>query len=346
MIVRRPTTLAALAAITMSACAVSLREQVPPEEAALRLVQNRAGIMVGDELVRATFMPGELFVVASRREGGKAVLTFVGPSGRYRGGLLSGKERAGPALARARAASAFHVPVEADAPGTPVWVVHDVVPRVVGGQPEHALTLEAYPSDPRPAWSRGDLVRPERVWVFGRRDLEGKETHVDARSRAMFSWRGTLLRPVKLERRDGRLTALAFERWTPSTDAILSGQTAETLLAPEESGSTLAVERLLNDTLVEWKTRRLVEWARGANVEQLEDAIVKAEKGMLELDRRGRVLKDEIDTAARGGGGVQPALTERAQLLDQRRTLVGVVVTTLKQARAAARELPAAAPGR
>lgn len=350
----------ALVVLTLTGCVVGLRPQPPSAELDARLPQNRDGIGVGDELVRATWVPSlgaaalepdalatfdaildstpESFLVASRQREGRLVLTFAGAPARYRGGLLPSKQGSTPALARARARSAFHAPVKASLGGAGLWIVHDAVPftgQDRGG--EHLLTLEVYTFNPRERWARGEFVGPKAIWVFGRRPAAGKELLRDD-ARVFVRWDAGFFRIARLERApDGRLTAIEFEPWKPQVNQILAGKTASDFLAVSARDAGLQMERFLNDALLEWKTRRLQGWAAAATPVQLEDAILGAEKGMLELDRASRLMKDRIDAAARDGASTQPGMTEAAQLLDQRKIIVAAVLGTLKQARAAAR---------
>lgn len=330
------------AAVTLTGCVQAvIQTQVPEPQRALREPQNRDGILVDDELVRVywNWAAGNtlrMYVIASRVDvRGKAVYTYSGLLQGYRGGALANHSVALSGLAKARAASAFHVPVKVDAPGAKeTWVVFDVVPTWVNGKPVHKILLEAYEADPRPAWIRGELVSPTIVSEIGERTVDGTEKIA---FRPFIPWFGGYFSGVELKRGpDGNLLAISAAPWKPTIELVLSGATGDALL-PDGSlwGGWIQLERALTDFLVEWKTRSLVEWARGRDVVQLEDAIIAAEKGMLALDRTSRVLKEQADARAREGQRIDPALGERAQLQDQRRTLIGVVVTTLKQARAA-----------
>ena len=350
---------APLLALSLLACSAALRTEVPPGERALRLPQNQEGAILDRDLLRITWLPPipsgspdpaaraafkgigaapARWLVASRAGGAGSLLTFAGRPEKYRGGLLDARKDVLPALARARARSAFHAPVKAQLGGADVWVVGDAVPCTIqASEGEHLFTLEVYEQDPHGAWERGELPAPARALVIARRGRDGAEVARTIGGVPFVPFRG-FNEIVKVDRgQDGKLGAVEFAQWKPRVDAILGGATAASILQAGDPGG-LEMERLLNDTLIEWKTRRLVDWARRAEPGQLEDAIVASEKGMMELDRRSRVLKDEIDAAARDGKGSQPALTEAAQLLDQRKTLVGVVVGTLKQARAAQRQ--------
>ena len=347
-----------IALLLLSACSIPLRTAVPPDQLALRRPENRAGALVEGELVRATWLP-ELesspavwaadpsgfagihgaprrWLVVSKAEGGRAVLTFAGPPQAWRQGLLGMQGDLWPALTAARDASPFHAPVETRLGSAPIWAVGDLVPEAVlrpGG--ESLTTVELYPADPR----RGarQPVTPDAVLVVARRAANGQEVRRGPGELGLISRPDGFFRVARLEHgAEGRLTALEFAPWRPEVPAILGGLTAVDVLGaghPRE----LAMERLLTDTLLEWKTRTLPGWLAEASPAAMEDAVISTEKGMLQLDLKSRVVKDSIDASAREGAGSQAELTEKAQVLDQRKTLVAVVLGSLKAARAAAR---------
>jgi hypothetical protein len=348
---------AALAALllplSLAACAAPLRTAVPDAEAALRRPENRGGVMVGDELVRLTWLPpldrarashaaadpasfaglgagpGTSWLVASRAEQGRAVLTYSGEARGWQRNALRHRAELGTALEAARAASPFRAPVEAKLGAATVWAVGDLVPvgflRRTG---ESLSTLELYEVDPRSAPG----AQPVLVMVMARRAPSGEEAKrpgfgIISRPDGFFLLKHVGRTP------EGQLAQLEFGAYRPDPKAILGGMAAEDVLGTGHPRQ-LAMEHLLTDALLEWKTRELQPWAMGATPAELEDAVVATEKGMLALDLKSRVVKDAIDAAARGGAGSQPALTERAQVLDQRKTVVGAVLVTLKQARA------------
>ncbi|MFT3914339.1 MAG: hypothetical protein QM704_09545 [Anaeromyxobacteraceae bacterium] len=343
---------AVLAAVLSTGCTAALETRIPSDEAARRRPENASGVLVDGELARLTwlqplvrdadpsgfgvFRPGDPvhWLVVSRAAASGSVLTFSGPSSNWRDNLVHVDDRLWAALAEARATSPFHAPVQARMGEATFWAIGDLVPEAVTSRAGESLgTIEVYASDPRS--DRTNLPRPVMVMAVARRSPDGAETvrrpetlGIVGRSDGFFVVERFARSP------EGRLTSLAFASWRPDVQAVLRGQVAADVLgdgAPFE----LKMEKLLTEALLEWKTRGLQPWAAGATPLALEDAVVAAEKGMLELDRRSRVVKDEIDAKARAGAGSQPELTEKAQLLDQRKAVVAAVIATLKAARAA-----------
>ncbi len=346
---------ACLALLLLSACSFPIMATIPAEEQALRRPENRAGILVDGELVRATWLPDvvgsqvlaadpssfpgfatafDRWLVSSRVVNGRAQLAYSGHPAKWRHGLLRSQDDLWPALAAARDRSPFHAPVQASMGEEKVWAVGDLVPVGMlrpGG--EALATVEFYQSDPR----TGQGERPASLWVVARRDATGVEVKRDLGQFPLMARPGGFFRASKLERSaEGQLTGLEFARWKPDTAAAMGGQVAADVLGggnPYE----LMMERQLTDALLEWKTRQLPAWLAAASLEMLEQAIITAEKGMMQLDLKSRLVKDEIDAAARQGAGSQPQLTEKAQLLDQRKTLIVAVLGTFKTARAQVR---------
>jgi hypothetical protein len=350
---------ASLALLLLAACSLPLRTVIPPDEQALRRAENKAGVLVDGELLRVAWLPQlsaspqalaadpaqfagigggnpEPWLVSSKVVAGRAVLTFAGRPAAWRQGLIGHQDDLWPALAAARAASSFHTPIQTRLGGATVWAIGDLVPEAVlrqGG--ELLVTVELYEADPRQALQRP--LAPISILVTGRRGPGGDEVTRSPGSFTLISRPDGFFQVGRLERgTDGRLTALEFTAWKPDPGAVVGGLVASDVLGgghPRE----LVMERILTDSLVEWKTRQLPAWLGSAAPEAMEKAIIAAEKGMLQLDLKSRLVKDEIDAAARQGAGSQPALTEKAQLLDQRKTLVAVVLGAIKTARAQAR---------
>lgn len=344
---------AAIAALLLlAACAAPLRTAVPDAEAALRRPENRGGVMLGDQLLRLTWLPPldagpaaagadpaafagirggppEPWLVVSKAEQGRAAVTFAGRPGAWERDLLRHRADAWQALEAARAAAPFRAPVETKLGGATIWAVGDLVPVAVlrpGG--ESLGTIELYEGNPRQA----PVARPMAILVMARRLPTGQE--VKRPDLGLISRPDGFFLVSQVGRTpEGQLARLEFAAFRPDPKAILGGLAAEDVLGaghPRE----LAMEHLLTDALLEWKTRELQPWATGVAPAALEDAVLATEKGMLALDLKARVVKDAIDAAARNGAGSQPALTEKAQVLDQRKTVVAAVLGTLKQARA------------
>lgn len=341
--------------LLLAACSVPLSATVPPEEAALRRPENRAGVLIEGELVRLTWLPHldpqraagsdpaafagitgshDRWLVASSAEGDRALLSFAGRPDAWRQGLLGLQENLLPALVAARNGSSFHSPVPVQLGAEHLWAIGDLVPtydlRPAG---ESLATVELYDTDPRQGV--GGPINPQLVLVVARRGPSGDEVRRDLATRGiMLSRPGGFFNLARVERTpEGRLTAVEFTPWRADLRAVIGGQVARDVVGtghPRE----LAMERLLGDALLEWKTRDLPAWLTAATPAKLDEAIIEAEKGMLQLDLKSRLLKDEIDAAARQGAGSQPELIERAQLIDQRKTLIGVVLGSFKTARA------------
>jgi hypothetical protein len=124
------------------------------------------------------------------------------------------------------------------------------------------------------------------------------------------------------------LQAATLAPWRPGIDEILQGKSSRSIWGDEDART----ESAFNDTLVEWKNRGMPGWLRGATAEQLAQAILTTEKGVLALDVSIRILKDKIDAAARDGKEGTPGAGEAEQLLEQRKMLLGVLLGAMKSA--------------
>ena len=321
--------------LLVAACSFPIKATIPPEEQALRRPENRAGILVGDELVRVSWLPelttnpavqaadparfadigaagAQPWLIASRLVEGRAVISFAGRPDGGGGGLISMQDNLWPALTAARDGAAFHAPIQAAIGQEVVWAIGDLVPVGMlrpGG--ESLATVELYSADPRLGQPRP--VAPRSIFVVARRAPNGDEVRRDPRDLGLLSRPNGFFQVGRVERSgEGRLTGLEFTAWRPDISAVMGGQVASDVLGighPNE----LMMERLLTDALVEWKTRQFPTWIASADREKLDQAIIGAEKGMLQLDLKSRLVKDEIDAAARQGAGSQPAFTEKAQ---------------------------------
>lgn len=134
---------------------------------------------------------------------------------------------------------------------------------------------------------------------------------------------------------------LRLTRQTP-IDLILAGTTADGLNLPCSAVSKTQVESILNDILVEWKSKGLAALLQRSNSSQLNDLVVKIEKGILKLDLKAKELNDAADEDARqvkAPGAEAPArkapgALKLSHLLDQRKTILGVILGSVKQAAA------------
>ncbi len=125
------------------------------------------------------------------------------------------------------------------------------------------------------------------------------------------------------------LQAVNLVPWRPDLDDILQGRSSRDLW--KESAR---MEHIFNDALLEWKNRGMPGWLRAATPEQLAQAILDTEKGVLALDVSIRLLKDKIDAATREAKQAVPDAGEAEQLLEQRKMLLGVVLGSMKSAHA------------
>jgi hypothetical protein len=125
------------------------------------------------------------------------------------------------------------------------------------------------------------------------------------------------------------LEAVHLVPWRPDLDDILQGRFSSDVWV-----ESARIEHVFNDTLVEWKNRSMPGWLRAATAEQLAQAILDAEKGVLALDVSIRLLKDKIDAATREAKQAVPEAGEVEQLLEQRKMLLGVLLGSMKSAAA------------
>ena len=151
---------------------------------------------------------------------------------------------------------------------------------------------------------------------------------------------------MELSRDDGHLASITLAPWVPSLDDILAGVSADDLLtSPYLSGVEgyrVALDTTMNDTLIQWKSQGLPETLQSFSGARLKDLAVQLEKAILKLDLRAKELKNLADEDARQaalpGEKVRKkapagALTT-AHLLDQRKTILMVILGPVKQAAA------------
>jgi len=143
---------------------------------------------------------------------------------------------------------------------------------------------------------------------------------------------------VKQERARENEDCLRQVRNTP-VEPILAGATAADLNLPCSGAPQDQIEAALNDILVEWKSKGFISLIRHSTASQLNDLIIKMEKGILNLDHKVRQLKDLADEDARRVQAPgQPApkkkaleLQNLAHLLEQRKTILIVILNSVKQ---------------
>ena len=148
-------------------------------------------------------------------------------------------------------------------------------------------------------------------------------------------------RDNKQESERGHADCLRVIRSTP-IKVILSGATADELSIACEVNREPA-ESALNDILIQWKNKGLPEHLQKSSSAQLRDLVTDLEKGILKLDLKAKKLKDLADEDARkvqAPGQTAPAkmapagALATAHLLDQRKTILMVILGSVKQAAA------------
>jgi hypothetical protein len=125
-----------------------------------------------------------------------------------------------------------------------------------------------------------------------------------------------------------------------SIDLILSGVTADGLNLQCMWVPKSQLESILNENLIEWKSNELGERLQKSSSGQLRDLVVQIEKGILRLDSKVHELKDAADEDARqvqAPGAAAPVkqapvALKMSHLLDQRKTILMVILGTVKRA--------------
>jgi len=249
----------------------------------------------------------------------------------------------GGAYGEGRRKSPFHQPVRTRLDSRDCWVIMDRVHGFEDGGLVCYSTLEIYSSDP----SAGG-AKPTAAWVIGKNS--GDQTA----PWELFPGGGPYpvgnafykISEMELSRDDGHLASITLAPWVPSLDDILAGVSADDLLtSPYLSGVEgyrVALDTTMNDTLIQWKSQGLPETLQSFSGARLKDLAVQLEKAILKLDLRAKELKNLADEDARQaalpGEKVRKkapagALTT-AHLLDQRKTILMVILGPVKQAAA------------
>jgi hypothetical protein len=146
---------------------------------------------------------------------------------------------------------------------------------------------------------------------------------------------------IKKERERGYEDCLRLISQTP-IDLILAGATAYDLPVDCSEVPSERLEPIINDILIEWKSKGLRGLIQNNSQSQLSDLIIKMEKGILKLDLKAKQLKDLADEEARqvqAPGQAAPAkqapgALTTAHLLEQRQTILTVILGSVKQAAA------------
>lgn|GEM_PF-4936889 len=247
-----------------------------------------------------------------------------------------------PGLAAQRSRSPAHAPLRVQLGDRVAWAIGDRV----GFIGQLLDTVELYPSDP----ARTSVPRPSAVWITAR-SLKAGEWHArDASVPYLFEGQAYVLTACE-RRADGALVSFAAKPWPgPSMDELLDGADSETFFparqapagspAAQQLGETrVRLETSFNDKLIEWKAAGLPKAIAAAKPEDLSKLSVRIEKTLLKLDLKAKQLKDAADEDARAAnpqaGGKAPAKAlDRAHLLDQRKTILTVILGTVKRAAA------------
>jgi hypothetical protein len=143
---------------------------------------------------------------------------------------------------------------------------------------------------------------------------------------------------VKQERERENEDCLRQVHNTP-VDQILAGATATDLNLPCSGVPQDKIETALNNIMVEWKNKGFRSLIQQSTASQLNDLIIKMEKAILNLDHKVRQLKDLADEEARqvqvpGQAAPEkkaPELHNVAHLLEQRKTILMVMLGSVKQ---------------
>ncbi|MCL4502716.1 MAG: hypothetical protein M1438_12855 [Deltaproteobacteria bacterium] len=148
---------------------------------------------------------------------------------------------------------------------------------------------------------------------------------------------GNIEQGIKNERQQEREDCLRLVRQT-SVEPILAGTTVSDLGLPCAGVDQVSLEAILNDKLIDWKSKEFPEYLRRSNPTQLRELVVRLEKGILRLDLKAKEFKDVSDAEARKVKlpGKEPAAKgapeelSRAHVLDQRKTILMVLLGAVK----------------
>jgi hypothetical protein len=244
-------------------------------------------------------------------------------------------------LSRQRALSPAHAPLQVRLGDRDVWAIGDR-PWFLD---QWFDTVELYPANPA---SGSGVVRPAAVWITARSFKAGEWHTRDASLPYLFGDRAYSV--AKCERRaDGALVAFEAKPWPgPSAEDLLDGTDSETYFPARQAGGPspaaqqfgemrVRLETSFNEKLIEWKAVEMPKLLSGAKSEYLSKLSVRIEKALLKLDLKSKQLKDAADEDARQAnpqvaGKAPPRALDRAHLLDQRKTILTVILGAVKRA--------------
>lgn len=253
-------------------------------------------------------------------------------------------------LARRHARSPAHIPLRASLGDREVWAVGDRVWFLNN----YLDTVELYflnpvESNPPP--------KPSAVWITARglRSQNGEMKWFTRNASIPYLLEDRLYVLSKVERRlDGALAAFEARPWEGMpVDLLLDGADSEACIPPRFVGPGMdiaAAQRLsqlrvrletsFNEKLIEWKAAELPKLLSRAKPEDHTKLSVRLEKSLLKLDLKVKQIKDAVDEDARQTDPQAPRKApmnalDRAHLLDQRKTILTVILGAVKRAASA-----------
>ncbi len=255
----------------------------------------------------------------------------------------------GPELVRRRAQSPSHRPLKARVGDREAWVIADQV----GFIDQAFATLEIYLQDPfspqvLAAASIDQVVRPAAVWIVAR--SASPEGWRPRAADVPYVLQDRVYRLASFSREEnGALSAFEARPWEiPLVEDLFDGADSEAYVAPRQGPAGPAaqqfgelrvkMEAAFNDKLIEWKSAEMPKRIAASKPEDLAKLAVRLEKALLRLDLRARQLKDAADEDARqanpqaGAAKAPPKALDRAHLLEQRKTILAVILGAVKRA--------------
>ena len=144
---------------------------------------------------------------------------------------------------------------------------------------------------------------------------------------------------IKNERGKEKEDCLRLIRQTP-IDLIIAGTTSNELNLPCFGMARDSLESMLNDISIEWEAKGLRERLQKSSASQLTDLVSNLEKGIFKLEHKAKEFKDAADEDARqvtvpgqaAPAKKAPGALSLANLLDQRRAVLMVILRSVKQA--------------
>ena len=241
-----------------------------------------------------------------------------------------------------RSRTAPFTPLAFDLGGRKLWVVRAIQDPALAKGPKPDAALEFWARDPLD----GDLKSLLDVWPVSDDGLAPGSI-----LRIGDQWHR--IQVLTQDPATSRLTALELRPWAADVPALLKGATlAKDLGTQKEPSQRESLEQAGNEALVEWKTRTMAAWMAQQKREPVEDLVVGVEKGVLVLDLEVKGIRSRLDARARVEADLKaqaelaaknnqappqalPALAESerlADLLEQRKVILSVILNSAKQA--------------